>query len=266
MEMAEAWSGDGRYFLPARKVEPYRLWFEYLKLAMKDSDISIDRDFYRDWGDVENTDFDKWWGGSTWRNLFAIDTSVRLLETDENLPKGDPSLVVRLPLGKDIKDTLRDVQQLLEEHDAGVKFEDVPKGRFSLSEGFEKGFLKKMNRARLMLRLYGGWLDHREKDVKERTQLAATDVYDWATAWNNKIRERKWKRELTFIPECFTYYVENGLRGTPIRMPENASDKVQRMYVAAADPENARRQVQRYIQKARKIAENVGRGDFPGKY
>ena len=33
--MAKAWSGDGTYVLPARKVEPYRLWFEFLKLAYK---------------------------------------------------------------------------------------------------------------------------------------------------------------------------------------------------------------------------------------
>lgn len=264
--MANPYSGDGRYFLPARKIEPYRLWFEYLKLAYEDPDIEVDTDFYKEWGDVENLTFDKWWGGETWRRLFAIDTSVRVLEGGETLPKDDPSLVVRLPLGKDIKDTVRDIQQLLEEYGAGVKFDEVPKGRFSLSDGFEKGFLKKMNRARLMLRLYGAWILHKEKDAKERTQLAATDVYDWATAWNNKIRERGWKREQTFIPECFTYYVENKLRGVPVYVPENASERMTDMYLSAADPENARRQVQRYIQKARKLSENVARGDFPGRY
>lgn len=30
--------------------------------------------------------------------------------------------------------------------------------------------------------------------------------------------------------------------------------------------DEARRQIVRYIRKARKIAENVGRGEFPGKY
>ena len=40
--MAKAFSGDGEYVLPARKVEPYRLWFEFLKLALKDPDIKVD--------------------------------------------------------------------------------------------------------------------------------------------------------------------------------------------------------------------------------
>ena len=31
--MAKSWAGYGTYVLPARKVEPYRLWFEFLKLA-----------------------------------------------------------------------------------------------------------------------------------------------------------------------------------------------------------------------------------------
>ena len=40
--MDERWSGDGTYYLPARQVEPYRLWFEFLKQAHRDADIEID--------------------------------------------------------------------------------------------------------------------------------------------------------------------------------------------------------------------------------
>ena len=38
----ECWSGDGTYYLPARQVEPYRLWFEFLKQAHRDAEIQID--------------------------------------------------------------------------------------------------------------------------------------------------------------------------------------------------------------------------------
>ena len=40
--MFEKWSGDGTYYLPARQVEPYRLWFEFLKQAHRDQDLQVD--------------------------------------------------------------------------------------------------------------------------------------------------------------------------------------------------------------------------------
>jgi len=33
--MNERWSGDGRFYLPARQVAPYRLWFEFLKRHLR---------------------------------------------------------------------------------------------------------------------------------------------------------------------------------------------------------------------------------------
>lgn len=255
--MAEAWSGDGRYFLPARKVEPYRLWFEYLKLALADPDIEVDRKFYADWGEIEGQTFSKWWAGATWRTLFAIDTSVRVLGHNEVLPTDDPSLTVRIPLGRDPKLTLRDIQELLEEHNAGIKFGQIPKGKFSLSDGVEHGFLhsNRLASVRLMRRLYEAWLEHRDAGQRQRVQASAMDVYDWGKAWNDKIRDNRWKRERTYLPFCFDTWVSYLRRDNKIK---NAWD--------GEDPENARRQVQRYISRARKIAQNVGRGDFPGSY
>ena len=48
--MSEKWSGDGTYYLAARSVEAYRLWFEFLKQAHRDNDIAVDYEFYADWG------------------------------------------------------------------------------------------------------------------------------------------------------------------------------------------------------------------------
>jgi hypothetical protein len=264
--MKQKWSGDGRFYLPARRVEPYRLWFEFLKLALNDPDIEVDRDFYAEWGDVEGQEFSDWWSGETWRKLFAVDAGVRLMDRAETLPDNDPSLIVRLPLGKDIRDTLSDVEALLEEHSAGVRFDRVPRGRFALSEGAEKGFLKQMGKARVMLRLYGYWLAHGDKSKSRRVQEAAKDFYDWAKSWDDKITEKRWRRTRIDPPLCFEYWVQNHLRGVPIEVPTNATPERKDKIHKRADPENARRQVTRYIAKARKMAGNVGRGEFPGKY
>jgi len=83
---------------------------------------------------------------------------------------------VHLPLGKDLKETLRDVQQLLEQHGAGTKLDTVAQGKFKLSEGYEKAFLKYMDRANLMLRLYRIWLDNAEYDRLARDLRDLQDI------------------------------------------------------------------------------------------
>ena len=112
--MSEKWSGDGRYYLAARSVEAYRLWFEFLKQAHRDKDIAVDYEFYADWGNFWEQSFSEWWAGETWRTLFAVDTAVRVLDESESIKNDDTAIVVRLSLSKDIKETLKDVQQLLE--------------------------------------------------------------------------------------------------------------------------------------------------------
>ena len=263
--MVKAYSGDGQYYLPARKVEPYRLWFEFLKLAHEDPDIEVDREFYADWGDVENLTFSRWWSGDNWRDLFAIDTSVRIIKPSEKRPKDDPSLLVRVPLGGDPKKSLEDIRQLLEEHEAGVRFDTQPVGRFSLSKNADKGFLNQntLMSTRVMYRMYAAWLKHSKKDRIRRTQAAASEVYDWATEWNNKIREKGWKRQPTYRPYCFEIWVNGWLRlgkTTKERQRNYDADK------SGGDPDTARIQVQRYISRSRKLAANVARGEFPGRY
>jgi hypothetical protein len=254
--MTEAWSGDGRYLLPARKVEPYRPWFEFLKAACQDLDIAVDRRLYADWGDVEDLSFDDWWRSGIWRVLFAIDTAVSIVEPGSALDPTDGTLIVRLPLGRDPKETLRDVRDLLEEHGASGLVGSSNRGRFRLSDGVEHGFLhaNRLASVRLMLRLYRAWIDHRENGTRERVQAAAMDVYDWGRAWNEKVRANRWKRDLTYLPICFTTWVGYLRR-------EN-----RREVWEGDDPESARRQVQRYISRARAIAANVARGEFPGVY
>lgn len=58
--------------MPARQVEPYRLWFEFLKLAHIDPEIHVDYDHYADWGPFWEMSFNHWWSGARWRGLFAV--------------------------------------------------------------------------------------------------------------------------------------------------------------------------------------------------
>lgn len=246
--MAQKWSGDGTYYLPARQVEPYRLWFEFLKLAHIDPDISVDYDFYAEWGPFWDMSFNEWWSGETWRKLFAIDAGVRVLDDDETIPNDERALHIRLPLGKDPKETLKDVQQLLEQHHAGTNLSAGVSGKFALSEGYERAFLKYLGNANLMLRLYRIWLENAEYDRKAQIKKTAYDFYEWAKARDTMIVERKYKYTRPMFPFALREYV----------------DALEGGYNMTNSDEQ--RQFKRYLNKARKLAQNAGSGVFPGRY
>ena len=246
--MAQKWSGDGTSYLPARQVEPYRLWFEFLKLAHMDPDIRVDYDFYADWGPFWEMPFNEWWSGETWRKLFAVDTEMRVLDGGETVPIDEQALHIRLPLGKDPKETLRDIQQLLEQHDAGIQFATGIRGKYALSEGYERAFLKYLDRANLMLRLYRIWLGNADYDRKTQIRKTAYDFYDWATTRDAMIVERNYRYTRPLLPFSLKKYVESLEQG------HNMTNS------------DEHRQFTRYLKKAHNLAKNAGSGVFPGKY
>jgi len=246
--MPEKWSGDGTYYLPARQVAPYRLWFEFLKLAHDDPEISVDYDHYADWGPFWDMTFNEWWSGVRWRELFAIDAGVRVLEEGENIQSDEHALIVRLPLSKDPRETMKDVQELLEQHNAGVKFDAVTQGKFALSEGYEKGFLKYLNRVNLMSRVYRMWLKNADEGKKGQLDRTALEFYQWAKTRDDMIRERKYDLPRPLFPYAARELAESIINNEPDAIGEN------------------RRQFLRYVHKARKLAQNAAVGVFPGKY
>ena len=108
-------AGDASNRLPKGKKEPYRLWFEYLKLALRIPEIRVDRSLYQPWGDVEGEDFDKWWP-KNWSALFAIDAPTRVLTTLSKQTRAlkDPTVVLlRVSLTETKKRRLQDVTDAL---------------------------------------------------------------------------------------------------------------------------------------------------------
>ncbi len=243
----EKWSGDGTYYLPARQVEPYRLWFEFLKQAHRDPDIAVNYDHYAEWGEFYGQEFGSWWSGATWRQLFAIDAGVRVYDAGQVIKQDKNALIVRLPLNKDPKQTLKDIEQLLEQHDAGIRLGDGRQGKFALSEGYERAFLKYLPKVRVMLRCYTYWLDNIEHKNTDRTKKTAVDFYTWAKSRSDVIVERKYKYNRPDIPFAVAEYAKDIIAG----------DK--------PDEDHARA-FKRYLQKARNLARNAAGGVFPGKY
>lgn len=224
------------------------MWFEFWKQAHRDKNIEVDYEFYADWGDFWEQSFGDWWAGETWRTLFAVDMAVRVLDESESIKNDDTAIVVRMSLSKDIKETLKDVQQLLEQHGAGTKLETVAQGKFKLSDGYEKAFLKYMDSANFMLRLYRIWLDNEEMDKRGRVKQTAVQFYSWAKQRDDMIRAKNYKLTRPIFPFAVKTYAEAILAGDDIT------------------GSNEQRQFMRYLKKSRNLANNAAKGEFPGKY
>ena len=67
---------------------------------------------YKSWGDVENLTFREWWSDH-WRDLFAVDAGVRLMENDETLGKAKSALAVRIPLSMNETSAIQEVRDLI---------------------------------------------------------------------------------------------------------------------------------------------------------
>ena len=265
--MATKWRGDDSNQLPALQVEPYRLWFEFLKLASKDRTVKINKALYKTWGRYEDLEFREWWSVH-WRSLFSVSVGVRLLDSGDGIKRTDSELIVSIPLYQDKGRTVSQIKQLLEEHDAGTQIRKMPTGHFFLNVGVgahggiidpSTRFLKNLSKMRLFMHLYRFWLKHPDLDKEKRLDAMSKDYFAWADSWNRKIRERKWNRNQTDLPPALAEYVRYlEKRGSRQRLALSKYNE--------SDTPNNRRQVARYLRKARQIAANVGEGIFPGIY
>lgn len=261
------WKGDEASLLPAQKMQPYLLWFQFLQLALKDPTITVDKNFYRPWGDVENQTFDQWWP-SHWRDLFAVDIGVHVVQSDEPFTKKPgKELIVRIPLYQSPKRSLAQIVELLEQHGASDRLKDMTQGQFRLRVGDDDKpvdpstrFLRNLSKIKLLMHLYRFWLSHEGLNDQKRLERTALSYFRWADAWNKKVREKGWRKRTTIeIPFALSEYVRYlEIRGSKQRLRLHTS--------TVGDVSDHRRQITRYIRKARKIASNVAEGRFPGRY
>ena len=123
--------------------------------------------------------------------------------------------------------------------------------------------LRNLDKIRLLMHLYRFWVANHGLVNRRRIEKTTLDYYSWADRWNKKVAKNKdgtiGKREQIFIPITIKFYADFlGKRGDRRRVSLSELNE--------ADIPNARRQIDRYIKKACKIAENVSRGEFTGDY
>ena len=281
--MAKKWVGDDGNLLPAQQIEPYRLWFEFLKLATKDPKVKLNHTLYKAWGPWESLKFDEWWE-PRWRSLFALDLGVRqVFQADINHSETENFIAVLIPLHQKKATTLAQVKKLLETKGGSKMKSTASLGRFQikvLAKGSNKlidpsrRFLRNLGTVRLLLNLYRFWIKNVDiANHRDRIRQSSRDFFAWAKNYNDKTRYKrdgtKSKRPQIYIPPPIVAYVKYlELLGEGGRISRETHQK----YLDSNDSKggggtaDAYRQLSRYFSKAEKLATNVGKGIFPGSY
>jgi hypothetical protein len=251
----QQYAGDASYRLPKGAVEPYRLWFEYLKLALKHPDISVDRELYRTWDNVEEIDFDEWWSGH-WRELFATraETAVIVTEASFNEALSDPRFVVlRVALSGTKKHRMKDIEDAL----SGIKLPDGL-GRISPSQPpFVLSSKRSMN-----LKTLRGMLKYMQLYESNAWDIEAASLayFKWAKTWNENVRSKKWKRPLVYVPPFLFAFADEIMKR---KTRKSTGPKKQNN---TEEYDICRNQSRRFIRRGEKILKNVASGKFPGSF
>lgn len=267
VEERKRWSGDGDYVLPAGFVEPYRLWFEYLKSAYADETIKVDKPHYAAWGEVQKITFNKWWV-TNWQSLFAV-KARKVSVIQGGPPQSAPdTLLLRIPLLGSTDDLLKQVRSILAKHEivaGGISGHE--QGRFKLIDGYQKGFLNNLDRTRRYLRLYQFWLKHADKDQRKRLDAAARDFFHWGQTRKETLAKQIWTkpRPHVDVPEFYKVYVAwlNAQRSEKKRQTASLSQNEFSTSANGSSARDARRMITRDIARARTIAEFAAKGIFP---
>ena len=93
--------------------QPFRIWFDYLKICLNDESLSkkIDRKFYKDWHltSVKTQKFDTWY--KSHEHLF-VDTTTQMKISSGT--KSSNSILLEVPLNYSITKVQREVGKVLE--------------------------------------------------------------------------------------------------------------------------------------------------------
>lgn len=248
-------AGDPQYRLPKGKVEPYRLWFEYLKVALRHPDIQVDQSTYADWHAQPDTEFDEWWS-EHWRQLFATRAETAVIDTvgDFQAALNDPRFaVIRVSLSGTKKQRIKDVEDAL----AGTQKPERQSRVSPTKPAFSISAKRSMN-----LKTLRGMLKYLQLYEEKNWELedASLAYFKWSKDWNEKVRSKKWKRPLVYVPPFLGVFVEEieKRRATKKAGPKKANNTEQY--------DVTRGQARRFVRRGEKILKNVAVGRFPGTF
>lgn len=215
------------------------MWFEFYKMALKDSDLSDNitksKEFYKPWGDITDQKFDRWW--KEHRSLFG-QSHVAEIDRVHLHPN---TLNVAIPLNQPVSTSIKQLKELVESkqmarieelglNSYGMKTKSISFGQYEPTPGVEiRG--KTLYEIQLM---YSIWLDMGKPAINTEYCLKVVE-------WMRSRPRAKW------IPYLLQQEPSLDRKGN-LRYTDDQL-----------------RQVRRYIKKGQKVCEAVSKGQFPGR-
>jgi hypothetical protein len=223
---------DVKKTLPYRR-EAYRLWFEYLRVALRSSNQKVrevlkrSAPYYAPWGDISNVKFDQWWKDKA--HLFEEEYAVRRLGHGEK-PTDRSNLLLEIPLSQPRTKVIKQIRELVREASSLQKKSRTRKNRPTSQYRLTRGAEPRLLALREMLTVYRAvYLKNRGlRGVK-----LLEKVHEYYLGRKNKYRAK--------VPQ-------------PL-IPDKYDDRTV-----------ALRNMRRYITKAERVMLNVANGEFPGTY
>ena len=219
--------------------EAYRLWYEFLKRALTDKKVKVNKAFYKTWGDVENTHFRIFWE-SMGDKLLA---SPHVTLVSKHSVKGN--VAVSVPMSLTPTQAANELRELLIKHYEDIKHTPKLERSFALAEGSEM----KVSTYRAYLRTYDIWQKLLANGNKEATsKQLLNEVRLFYLARSEKYARTN--RKVESIPAALL----NGMTTNPF---------TGKQVNYSGEEKEAIRAIKRYLNMANKTIANVAVGKFP---
>ena len=208
------------------ELQPYRVWFDYLKTCLLDEKLNkkIDKEYYKSWNlsEIKNSTFNKWF--KTHSGLFTSKGTIKIVSKVSN----PQAITIEIPTNFKIKEIQREIPKLLKDK------VNKSASRFILTH-------QRKNIKTIALDSFLIAWKFRQKNKDKRLE----DIWELT---NNKIDERQSKVKILLQKGKLRRRKLQGI-GSGIKSFKNKSVIISRN-----------------ILKASKILENVCKGNFPGEY
>ena len=208
------------------ELQPYRVWFDYLKTCLLDEKLKkrVDKEYYKSWNlsEIKNSTFNKWF--KTHSGLFTSKGTIKIVSKVSN----PQAITLEIPTNFKIKEIQREIPKILKNK------VNKPTSRFVLTH-------QRKNIKTIALDSFLIAWKFRQKNKDKRLE----DIWELT---NNKIYERQSKVKTLLQKGKLRRRKLQGI-GSGIKSFKNKSVIISRN-----------------ILKASKILENVCKGNFPGEY
>jgi hypothetical protein len=218
------------------ELQPYRVWFDYLKTCLLDEKLNkkIDKEYYKSWNlsEIKNSKFDKWF--KTHSSLFTSKGTIKIVSKVSN----PQAITIEIPTNFKIKEIQREIPKLLKDK------VNKSTSRFVLTH--QRKHIKTIALDSFLI----AWKfkqKNKDKRLEDIWELTNEEINKRQSKVKTLLQKGKLRRRI--LMGVGSSNKEFGLK----------SGKIQKL-------QNKSVMISKNILKASKILENVCNGSFPGEY